>query len=145
MFPEKFITSTEEVPFEIMEKLNFDMNVIQFKNHGAENQPFTSTSIKENTNTSFEVLPTEQNMDTIVHSQPMDSHLSETTEPDFVSTLLDDRTVFSSHTVNTLLLIDLEKVTKIIKIMITLTAILMITQQLLMRITEPDNPSIQPT
>ena len=112
MFPEKFTTSREEVPFEIIEKLIFDMNIIQFKNPDAENQPFTFTSIKENTNTSLELLPTEQNKDTIVDSQQMDSHLSETTESDFVSTLLDDRTIFSLHTVNTLLLIDLEKSNK---------------------------------
>ena len=42
-------------------------------------------------------------MDTKVHSQPMDSNFNETTETDFNSTLLDDGTLFSSHTVNTLI------------------------------------------
>ena len=42
-------------------------------------------------------------MDAIIHSQP-DTRLNETTE--FNSTLLDDGTLFSSHTVNTF--IDLE-------------------------------------
>ena len=36
----------------------------------------------------------------------MESRINETTETDFNSTFLDDRTLFSSHTVNTL--IDLE-------------------------------------
>ena len=45
-------------------------------------------------------------MDTIIHSQPSESRINETTETDFNSTLLDDGTLFSSHTVNTL--IDLE-------------------------------------
>ena len=35
-----------------------------------------------------------ENMDTIVHSRPMDSNLKETTETDFHSTLLDDGTLF---------------------------------------------------
>ena len=45
-------------------------------------------------------------MDTINHSQQTESRINETTETDFNSTLLDDGTLFSSHTVNTL--IDLE-------------------------------------
>ena len=45
-------------------------------------------------------------MDTIVHSQPTYTSINETTEKEFISTLLDDGTLFSSHTVNTL--IDLE-------------------------------------
>ena len=41
-----------------------------------------------------------------VHSQPIDICINKNTETDFNSTLLYDRTLFSSHTVNTL--IDLE-------------------------------------
>ena len=43
-------------------------------------------------------------METIIHSQP--SRMNETTETEFNSTRLDDETLFSSHSVNTL--IDLE-------------------------------------
>ena len=50
-------------------------------------KPFTCTNITENTNTSVEVSPIEK-METIIH---------------FNSTLLDDGTLFSSHTVNTLI------------------------------------------
>ena len=45
-------------------------------------------------------------METIIHSQQLESRINETTETDFNSTLLDDGTLFSSHTVN--ILIDLE-------------------------------------
>ena len=45
-------------------------------------------------------------MDTIIHSQQSENPMSEITETDFISTLLDDGTLFSSHTVNTM--IDLE-------------------------------------
>ena len=45
-------------------------------------------------------------METIFHSQQLESRINDTTETDFNSTLLDDGTLFSSHTVNTL--IDLE-------------------------------------
>ena len=45
-------------------------------------------------------------METIIHSQQLESRMNQTTETDFNSTLLDDETLFSSHTVNTL--IDLE-------------------------------------
>ena len=40
-------------------------------------------------------------METIIHSQQLESRLNKTTETDFNSTLLDDETLFSSHTVNT--------------------------------------------
>ena len=53
----------------------------------------------------MEVSPI-KNMDTIIHSQQSESRINETTETDFNSKLLDDETLFSSHTVNTL--IDLE-------------------------------------
>ena len=39
-------------------------------------------------------------METIIHSQQSESRINETTELDFNSTLLDDGTLFSSHTVN---------------------------------------------
>ena len=45
-------------------------------------------------------------MDTIIQSQQTDTHINETAETYFNSTLLDDGTIFSSNTVNTL--IDLE-------------------------------------
>ena len=45
-------------------------------------------------------------METIIHSQQSESRINETTETDFNPTLLDDGTIFSLHTVNTL--IDLE-------------------------------------
>ena len=45
-------------------------------------------------------------MDNKIHSQQTDIGLIETTKTDFKSELLDDGTLFSSHTVNTL--IDLE-------------------------------------
>ena len=45
-------------------------------------------------------------MDTIFHSQQSENRLNETTELGFNSTLLDDGTIFSSQTVNTI--IDLE-------------------------------------
>ena len=45
-------------------------------------------------------------MDTLIHPQQSENRMNETTKTDFNSTLLDDGTIFSSHTVNTL--IDLE-------------------------------------
>ena len=45
-------------------------------------------------------------MDTMIHLQLTDTCIHETAETDFNSTLLDDGTIFSSHTENTL--IDLE-------------------------------------
>ena len=45
-------------------------------------------------------------MDTIIHTQQLQSRINETTETYFNSILLDDGTLFSSHTVSTL--IDLE-------------------------------------
>ena len=45
-------------------------------------------------------------MDAIVHSQLTDTCINETAETYFNSTLLDDGTFFSSHTVNTLIDLD---------------------------------------
>ena len=45
-------------------------------------------------------------MDTIIYSQQSESRKNETTETDFNSKLLDDETLFSSHTVNTLIDLD---------------------------------------
>ena len=70
--------------------------------YNAQNQPFTCTDIPENTNISLESSPIE-NMDAIIHSKPTDTYTNETTETDFNYTLLDDGTLFSSHTVNTLI------------------------------------------
>ena len=66
-----------------------------------------STYIPENTNTSLEASPTD-NVVTIVNSRPVDTNHNETKGTYFNSTLLEDRTLFSSHTVNTLSLMDLE-------------------------------------
>ena len=94
-----------EIPPETIQKLSMNHQNIEIKNYNAETQPFTCTNIKENTNNSLEVSPIE-NMETMIHSQQSESRISETTDTDFNSTLLDDGTLFSSHTVNTL--IDLE-------------------------------------
>ena len=45
-------------------------------------------------------------MDTIIHSQPSECRVNKTADPDFISTLLDDETLFSSQTVNTLIDLD---------------------------------------
>ena len=45
-------------------------------------------------------------MKTIVHSQQTNTHITQTTETDFNSTLLDDGTLFSSHAVKTLIDLD---------------------------------------
>ena len=45
-------------------------------------------------------------MDTIIHTQPTDTCINETTETDFNSTPLDDGTLFSTHTVTTLIDLD---------------------------------------
>ena len=105
--PETFITTTE-VSSESIQKLSINHEQIQVQNRNAENQAFTFTNITENTNTSLGVSPNEHDMDTIVHSQPMDSNLNGTTETDFNFRLLDDAPLFSSHTINTLPMIDLE-------------------------------------
>ena len=73
--------------------------------YNAENQPFTCTDIPKFKNISLGASPIE-NMDAIVHSQPTDTYTKETTETEFNSTLLDDGTLLSSHTVNSS--IDLE-------------------------------------
>ena len=78
----------------------------------AENQQFTFTNITVNTKASLEESPIDI-MNTIIHSQPMNSNLNETTETDSNSTLLVDGPLFSSHTVNTLSPIDLENKNKI--------------------------------
>ena len=70
------------------------------RNDNAGNQPFTFTYITENTNTSLEASTIDQNIDFRVHSQPMDSKLNKTTETDFISSSLDDGTLFSTLTVN---------------------------------------------
>ena len=56
-----------------------------------QNQPFTFTKIQGDTITSLEASPTD-NIDTIVHSRPMDANLDETTEFNFSSTLFNDAT-----------------------------------------------------
>ena len=117
-FPQNFV-NIPEIPFETIQKLTINHHKKEIKNYNAETQPFTCKNISENTNTSLEASPIE-NMDTIIHSQP-DTHLYETTETDFNSTLLDDGTHFSSLTVKTL--IDLKKM---IKTITTITTIIML-------------------
>ena len=94
-----------EFPSETIQKLSINHQNIENENYNAETKPFTCTNIIEYTNNSLEVSPIE-NMETIIHSRQSESRINETTETDFNSTLLDDGTLFSSHTVNTL--IDLE-------------------------------------
>ena len=42
-------------------------------------------------------------MDILIHPQQSENRMNETTETDFNLTLLDDGTLFSAHTVNTLI------------------------------------------
>ena len=100
-FQKIFIIITE-IPSETNQKLFINHHNIEIINYNPETEPFTCTQTPENTNTSLEVSPIE-NMDTIIHSQQSENHLNKTTETDFNSTLLDDGTIFSSHTVNTLI------------------------------------------
>ena len=104
LFLQNYVTITD-VPSEIIQKLSINQINIEIKNYYAEKQPFTFTNIPEKTNTSLEASPIEC-IDTMVHSQPTDTYANETTETDFNSTLSENRTLFSSSTVNTL--IDLE-------------------------------------
>ena len=104
-FPQNFIAITQ-VPSETIQKLSINHNNIELINYNAENQPLKCTDITENVNMSHEASPIEI-LDTIVHSQPTDTYINETAETDFNSTLLDDGTLFSSKTVNTL--IDIEE------------------------------------
>ena len=90
------------IPSEIIQKLTINHHNIEIRNYNAETQSFTCTNAPENTNTSLEVSPIE-NMDTIIHSQQSENRMNETTETDCNSKLLDDGTLFSSHTVNTLI------------------------------------------
>ena len=78
---------------------------MQLQKNNAENQQDTFTNIKENTNTSLELSATAQNLNNIVHLQPMETNHKEATETDFNSTLVDDQTIFSSDTVKTFSLI----------------------------------------
>ena len=103
-FPQN-IVNNPEIPPKRIQSLSINHHNIEIRNYNAETQPFTCTNISENTNTSLEVSPIE-NMDRLIHFQQSENRKNETTETDFISTLLDDGTLFSSHTVNTL--IDLE-------------------------------------
>ena len=94
-----------KTPSELIQKLSINHQNFEIKNYNAETQPFTCTNIIENENNSLEVSPIEK-METIIQSQQSESRINETTETDLNSTLLDDGTLCSSHTVNTL--IDLE-------------------------------------
>ena len=98
MFPQIFVNILE-IPSETIQNLSINHYKIEIRNYNVETQPFTCTNIPENTNTSLEVSPIE-NMDTKFHSQQSENRMNETTETDFNSTLLDDGTLFSSHTVN---------------------------------------------
>ena len=95
------ISKLPETPSEIIQKLTINHSNIEIKNYNAKNQLFTYTNISGNTKTSLEASPIE-NIDTIVSSQPTDTCINKTTETNLNSTMLDDVTLFSSHTVNTL-------------------------------------------
>ena len=84
-----------KIPSEFIQKLKIDSEQMQLQNHNAEKQPFTSTNLAENTNTALEASPIDHNINTIVHSLSMDSNLNETTETDFISTLLDNGKLFN--------------------------------------------------
>ena len=103
-FPETFV-NIPEIPSKTFQKVAINHHNVEIKNYNAEIQPFSCTNNPENTNTSLEASSIE-NTDTLINPQHTDTRMNETTETDFNSTFLDDGTLFSSHTVNTL--IDLE-------------------------------------
>ena len=103
-FPQNFI-NIPEIPSETIQKLSINHQNIEIKIYKAETHQFTCTNIPENTNCSLEASPTE-NMDTLIHPQHSETRMNETVERDFNSTLLDDGTLFSSHTVNSLIDLD---------------------------------------
>ena len=103
-FPQHFI-NIPEIPSETIQKLSINHQSIEIKNYNAETQPFICTNIPENTNTSLEASPTE-NIDTLIYPQHSETRMNETVETHFNSILLDDGTLFSSHTVNTLIDLD---------------------------------------
>ena len=103
-FPETFV-NIPQIPSETFQNFSINHHNVEIKNYNAEIQPFTCTNNPENTNTSLERSSIE-NMDTLINPQHADTRMNETTETEFNSTFLDDGTLFSSHTVNTL--IDLE-------------------------------------
>ena len=100
-FPRNFV-NIPEIPSKIIQKLSINHHNIEIRNYNAETQPFTCTNIQENANTSLEASSIE-NMDTLTHPQQSENEMNETTETVFNSTLLDDGTLFSTHTVNTLI------------------------------------------
>ena len=100
MVPTDFVNITD-FSSETIQNLSINPQNIEIKNYNAEIQPFTCTKILEYTNTSLKVSPIE-NMETKFHSQQLESRINKTTETDFNSTFLDDGTLFSTHTVNTL-------------------------------------------
>ena len=102
--PQNFVNILE-IPSEMIQKLTINHHILEIKNYNAETQPITGTNIPENTNIYLEVSRIES-MEALIHPQQSDTRMNETTETDINSTLLDDGTLFSSHTVNTL--IDLE-------------------------------------
>ena len=101
MISEYFITINEKLS-EIIPRLKIDHEQIQLKSHNAENQIYTLTNI---TNTSLEASPT---IDTIIHSQHMDSNSNETTETDLFHIIKRGNTILS-HAIKTSLLIDFKK------------------------------------
>ena len=93
------------MPSETIQKLSINHHNIEIRNYNAETQRFTCTNNPENINTSLDASPIE-NMDKLIYHQQLENRMNESTETYFNSTLLDGGTLFSSHTVNTL--IDLE-------------------------------------
>ena len=73
----KTFVNITEVPSEIIQKKSINYNNIEIKNYNAENEPFTCTNLRENTNTSLEASSIEK-MDTIILAQPTDTCINET-------------------------------------------------------------------
>ena len=103
LFPQSFV-NIPEIPSKNDQKLSINHHNIEIQNYNAEIQPFTCFNIPENTINSLEASPI-GNMDTLIHPQKLETRKNETTETYFNSTLLDDGTLFPSHTVNTLIVL----------------------------------------
>ena len=62
------------------------------RNSNAENHPFAFDNPAEPKIT-LKFSQTEQNLNTVIFSRPMDTNLNKNSETDFISTLLDDGTI----------------------------------------------------
>ena len=102
-FPQKFV-NFPKIPSENIQKRSLNRKHIEIIKYNADTIPFSYTKIPENINASLEASPIE-NMNTIIHNQPTENRMNDTTETDFTFTLLDDGTLFSSHAVNTIIIL----------------------------------------